>query len=417
MSKKTKGYSYIVVAIATWNMATLLFVFGAPNASAQNPEGIILCGIIKFQMYAGEHSVVRGMSSTNVFQLSLNQRGCWLMEIHPLYAKNSSMSGKVDTIYLSFDGTDTYFCHYTEAVTGLTNGQPSIVMTEPIDSRMQEAYVSEGNFPFCPFDNQARGNILWLAFCAGEYLYDTKTNTIPLPWIPARQNLLAFGFRVDADLSANLPHAPTHLEFLRDKRLDKADLAGELDRLELNKPFDDKWVESLKRDVLDRDNMYKDAAVAGELTPANFTNAYGFEVPLTFDFRVFIPTMIKSDHVRRLYSGMVTNIAVLSESVSFRPPISANMHVHDSRFRHRDNAHQLDEIIYPMATDGHWMATNDAILTTNYNDQLQWVSSKRFNYGHATLVRFIGTIVMALTAASLPIFFLWRFIRRKSRSS
>jgi len=253
-------------------------------------------------------------------------------------------------IYLAFDGTDTFFVRYREAVVDVNQ---NIIGRKPLGKSMPPAYISSGNYPFAPWEEQQRTHVLWLVFSAGKYLHDSSTNTMLLPWIPARWSLLSYGFRVEHKLSLTPPFAPQELQFIRDGAYDLASDHLEMERPELNSPSSDVWIEKWEKELQERREYWVNGFVAGKLESRNFTNQNGLAIPMAFSFKAFHPRW-KGNQLRHLFEGVVTNLASMPPGESFQPPIISAIRAEDSRFRFRDAKRALNGINYPLTATNKW---------------------------------------------------------------
>ena len=322
----------------------LVLVAGVFNGRAEN--GVTSSGILRETMLNG-NKVVRAESSTNEFSATITSSGKYFIEMRPIHRKGDPLYGKTDIMYLTFDGTDTYYCQYSEAIIDITNGRPAFVGTKSISDRRQWSYISAGNYPFSSFDSQSRTHILWLVYGSGQYIHDQTPQSIPLPWVPARYSLLSYGFRLHSMLSYEPPYIPTSLEFIRDSRLDLQDEKGERERPELDLPDDRAALVEWQSELQVRKIRWHDGAVAGQLKTGAFTNANVFNVPLEFTFNTFLP----SGKSRRTYEATITNIATKQihsgfSTNAFLPPVLSKLAVQDTRFRFRDQATNVNNIYY-----------------------------------------------------------------------
>ncbi len=336
----------------------IMFQVSIFNGLCQN--GIVGNGSLEVKFYDKNGKIISLISSVNEFRFSVESNGRWIVAVKPLPKTNDVMYGKEDTILMSFDGADTYYCRYSEAFLEIKNGRPQMTKTLPVTNIFNRAYISTGNYPFAPFDEQRRANALWLVFGSGKYINDSSSKTMPLPWFAARWNLLAYGFRTDSELSATPPYLPKKIKYLRDQNLDYDTLSGEKNRPELDQNSSAYSDDDLKEQFQNRKAQWQQGDVAGLLETANITNYDGISLPLSFTIKSFYP----GGKINRLYVGAITKISGMVSSETFRPPIIANLSVHDSRFRTRDNTHRLDKIIYVWKkSDGEdWPATNSAYL-------------------------------------------------------
>lgn len=326
-------------------------------------------GCLTETMFNGAISVP-SESSSNRFNATISQDGKFALEVRPIHQHGDFLEGKEDVIYMTYDGSDTYFCQYTEAVQGVTNGRPGIIRTEAITNRAQLAYISPGNYPFSPYDSQKRTHILWLVFGAGPMLHDSQPETMPLPWIPARWMLLSYGFSIKYELCANFPFFPSNLQFVRDSKLDFDSEIKEYNRPELDSHGQREWVSNWENELQKR-KQWRDGDIAGKLETGDFTNYAGFCLPLSFKFSTFI----RSGQIRRLYTVEVTGLETnqfddMASITNFHPPILADLYIADSRFRMHDSSRGINYIHYNLDHDKDWMPTNSASLEKLYANYL-----------------------------------------------
>jgi hypothetical protein len=338
----------------------LVLHMGVFKGRCESESGVTENGLLEVKYFDKSGQVISLVSSTNVFRASVDRNGRWMIEVHPIAAKNSIMDGKEDVIFMSFDGVDTFYCRYSEAFFDMKNGRPQITKTLPVSNMVNRAYISTGSYPFAPFDEQRRANALWLVFGAGKYINESSIKTMPLPWLAARWNLLCYGFRTESDLLTDPPYLPRKIRFIRDAKLDLESLSAEKNRPELDQNTSAYLDDDLKEQFKDRKERWIQGSVAGLLETANITNYSGITVPLSFTIKTFYP----DEKINRLYVGTITNVSDLLSSETFRPPFIANLSVHDSRFRYRDNTHRLDKIVYlwKKSDSETWPATNSQYL-------------------------------------------------------
>jgi len=320
---------------------------------------IIANGILEVEQYAGHNILIPDCCSSNTFRVTVDRYGRWAIQVQPIYKESDILFGRQDTIYMTYDGCDSYSCHYTEAVQGITNGYPGIIGIKPISKRNLRAYISSGNYPFSPDDNQKRAHILWIAFCSGSYIREGHTNTMPLPWISARSSLRAYGFCINYKLASHPPHPPQSLNFIRDSRLDLGELVSELKRYELDKSINNSMRMLFQEELDFRNSTYND----GDLRASYFANSMiitnDMSLPLSFSFDVYDYHSRAPGMVQRHYSGYITDIILSDSNESFRPPIYTTLTVFDSRFRDHDPSHQVDGIVYKLYPTNQW---NDKII-------------------------------------------------------
>ena len=131
---------------------------------------IVSSGFLNETTFNGKYS----QQKLHKFQATITDDGKWAFEVNPIHKTNDILFGKKDVKYMTFDGTDIYYCQYTEAVEGLRNGRPGIVNTRPIADQPQLAYISAGDYPFSPFDNDRQRFKFYGLFTALEDTYTTQ---------------------------------------------------------------------------------------------------------------------------------------------------------------------------------------------------------------------------------------------------
>jgi hypothetical protein len=321
------------------------------------------------------------------------------------------MYGKQDTYFLTFDGSDSYFCHYTEAVDGISNQRPAIVKTVPVQESDQTAYISAGNYPFAPGDSQKRAHILWLSLLSGMTTRESKTN-LPLPWIPARWDLMAYGFRWDCQMSDKFPFAPLKISFVRDSNLDFSDVEKEFSRPELNNANSDEWFKRWNGEIEER-NRWKDGMVIGVLDSNNFTNRNEVTIPLNSTLTVYVPKSKTLDKTRRMYSIEVESVADLADETAYRPLLMGKrILVDDSRFRSSSETHKTEEVYYKLKSDGAWKAKDDPELKALFGAFQRSSHTERIEPGHQGKIRIIAASAFLGGSILAALFLLKRFWRK-----
>ncbi len=338
-----------------WIFTVLLTTILLLMASLAGRAMVVSSGFLKVTTFSGGKPY-RPECSTNEIRAVIDSNGRWALEVRPLHPVGDMLHGKTDIIYLTFDGTNNYYCQYSEAIEGIKQGQPGIIGTTAITNQAQTGYISPGSFPFSPYDIQKRTQVLWLMYGAGQYIHDERLETMPLPWLTARYRLDAYGFRLKYDLSLNLPYIPITLEFVRDSHLDLSDEQSEYTRPELD--VDTIWFERLKNDLNLRKTKWQEGATAGVLKTLAFTNLDNFRLPLASEFRLFMP----NGDLLRLFELIVTNVAGSAAAETLTPPVLADVFVFDSRFRVRESSKVLDSINYHLTPGQSWESTNAASL-------------------------------------------------------
>lgn len=372
-----------------------------PTAFAGQPTGVTLRGFLDLQFFSAPGRRVLSMCSSNAFTASICTDGRYAFEVRPIYQTNNLMAGKEEAFYMTYNGTDTFFCHYTEAVQGFKEGRPAIVGTKPIEEAGQMAYVSAGAYPFAPYDPQSRCQFLWLAFGAGAYLRTAHTNDVPLPWIPARWNLLAFGFRWDCTAAERAPYTPSLIKFVRDTSLDLREPADEFRRPELVAPNADSWYKEWKGQLQDRLSRWEQGLLAGRFEAESFTNVNGLATPQSFTLKVFRPKSRSEDNVRRFYSAAATAVASLDPREPFLPPIlGKKLWVDDSRFAYSDKKRKVDEIYYSLAPNASWKSRDDPELQARFASARYSARSVLRSRNHDRNVRLIAVAALFLFSAA-----------------
>jgi hypothetical protein len=363
----------------------------------RSEDGASVSGYLIVKSFSPRGQLMSQWSSTNEFRASIARDGRYAVEIRPKYEKGE------DIIYLTFDGFDTYFVHYQKS----GDDKNSVYAKTP-------AYISEGNYPFSPWEEQKRANILWLVYGAGLYIHDSMTNnTMPLPWVPARWSLLAYGYRVEHELSPNLPYIPHQLRFIRDYALDLSSEDAEMNRPELDTASGDQWVAKWK-DELNTRNSFTNGFLDADINTDDFTNRNGVEIPLFFSWRDFNPHWLNGG-LRCQYNGIVTNVTDLSPSETFLPPVLGSLGVNDSRFRYRDAKRALDGINYRVTIATSWKPRNSPQLKEQFKAGLSGIGASPRNMpSEIRKKRLVAAAVVLFFALFLPVF-LYMVAKRNKR--
>lgn len=365
--------------------------------------GLKADGILTVNKFGGLGTPIPMWSSTNQFRASMSPDGRWSFEVRPTHEQG-------DVIYLSYDGTNTFFARYREAV---VDANQNIIARKPLELNVHPGYVNTGNYPFAPYEEQKRVHVLWLAYGAGKYLHDSATNNMILPWLPGRWSLLAYGFRIEYDLSVDPPYLPRKLEFIRDAGLDLSD-ESEMERPELELSSALSLIPNWKEQLQKRRSEWSNGFVAGKLQTSNATNSNGMLIPLTFSFTAHHPRWAKRfDQVRWRYEGTITNLASLAVGETFLPPIIAPLHVQDSRFRSRDATRAIDVINYVVTNS--WLPRDSVELQTRYKAALG-DTSPRVVYSSARSRRILVVLIFAVVSLSVPVILFRRAKKQQGRS-
>jgi hypothetical protein len=370
-------------------------------------EGLAASGYLSVIQFDGVGVPMPRWSSTNSFCVFIGSKGELRIEVSPVQEKD-------DTFYLTYDGTNTFFIRYRAAD---VDGNGDIIGRTPVEQKLNLAYVSTGNYPFVPWDEQKRAHILWLVFGSGIHFHEFKTNAIPLPWIAARWSMLSYGFRTEYELSPQFPYIPEHLEFIRDRHLDLANDALEMDRPELDVQSADSWIAKWKKELQDKRQFWTNGFVAGRLETRNVTNRNGLRIPLSFSFDAYHPKWtIKTKKLRWQYVGVVTNVSDLPIGESFQPPIKSLVHVQDSRFRFRDETRAVNDINYALNITNKWPPNNSQEMQAQLQSGLASREiSGRFIYQIERNKRLVVAAIFLFTTLSLPVFLFWRAFKQKHR--
>lgn len=390
-----------IFAIVTWGACQS--GFGGVRAG-----DIVADGLLTVTTYSGLGKPLQNWCSTNQFRVSIAADGRYRFEIRPLYETD-------DVIYYTFDGTNTFYVRYREAVVDVNQ---KVVDRKPVEKNVHPAYISSGNYPFVPWEDQHRPHILWLVFGAGKYLRDSSTNTMPLPWVPARWSLMSYGFRVEYKTSSAPPYHLREIEFVRDLKLDLFDDKAEMDRLELNAPSGEAWFPKWKKELQQRREDWVDGFVAGKLESGSFTNQNGLEIPQAFTFNAFHPKWLSQmKKVRWKYVGIVTNVfsSNLAPVETFQPPIVSVVQVEDSRFRFRDATRAVNGINYPL-TGKNWPARTSAEKEQEFQADINNPEFSARFYSAVPYKR-LGVLVFVIASFILPLFLYLSSKRRKRRSN
>jgi hypothetical protein len=383
-------------------------------------DAAILDGFLVTTFYSGgvtaDGEAQHNPGVTNDVRIIVSRDGRWAFESHGHHAVSDPMFGKKDAKYMTFDGTDCYFARFTEADIGMKDKRRgSFLGTTPITSKVNVGYLSKGNYPASPLDNASEKylQILWIGFGAGSAIHADPRKEIPLPWLSERTLLLAYGFRLEADLSDDPPYIAHHLRFMRDTNLDLPSFEAEINREQLDKPSDSR-MRLWKEDLEERKTRWTNGFVAGELRASNFTNWHGMTLPLAFVFDDFDPRLTASGKLADRYAGTITNVMDAPPGQSYQPEVLAQLKVFDSRIRFRDDKRQIDAMAY-MLPSNTWMSANDPRITQAFRNLLKDPDSARFPTAAIRSRRMVAIFVFVLLTLGLPIL-LYRHAQYKNKS-
>lgn len=381
--------------------AITLFLANLHIASCQQ-RGVEISGYLTVNRFGPNGNAISSVwNSTNYFRISLAADERWHIEVSPAHEEG-------DTMHMSYDGKDTFYVRYRVSTVDI---HQKIIGITPIDQKVNSAYISSGNYPFMPFEEQKRPHVLWLAYGAGSYLRNSTNNSMPLPWYPARWSLMAYGFRVESELFST-PTYVRSLKFIRDSKLDLASFEDELDRPELNTPSSDEDVSSKKADLESRKKYWVDGLVAGELKCLEFTSRNEIDFPKSFEFSEYYPVYAKK--VERRYKGEVTNVTDLPVGRTFRPPIIAPLGVDDTRFRNKKLG--VDDIHYALTNGAAWLANDADILAREFIAVGKGAAvSGRYVAKNVRSKRIMFAVLFASFALVLPVV-IYRFAVRRRQA-
>ncbi len=353
----------------------------------------------------GYHKEVPPWCSSNEFQVVVDPDGHWSIDV-------KSLTGSYYETYLTYDGTNIYDVCYSDSIVGLKYGRPAVVKTESFTNHFNRAIICGGGFPYDCMDMQARAQILWLAFGAGDYLHQEPTNSMPLPWARPRWNLLAYGFRIEYELGALTPYPIRTLTFTRSTTLDLPSEKAELGRPELNEG-DKSMYRAQEKQLQERKALWPDGFIAGNFEVFNYTNYDGLEVPLRFSLKVFSPELMSNDKLSQTFQGVVTNVVALTVG-SFSPPILSRLRVDDERPRFSSRKKKIDSVTYTLSPGKEWPAKDSqsvmrlfhAFFVAPWTDRTYYASQRTKRI--IVMAAFIGLSVL------FPIV-MYRMSRTRSR--
>jgi hypothetical protein len=346
-SFKTKLWSLVVVM--------LLSVWMLRGADVSE-QGVTLHGYMKqLDLMLGDtNRIYTGSSCTNRFMYSLWRDGRWAMEVHSQCGENSEVSA----VFMTFDGTDTYFVQYRQPIRYLDDGKGTNIDSRPFEQAVNKAHVCSSNYPYAYDDQSRRAQTLWLMLGAGDYLTRPSADSMPIPFLDPRINLKAYGWRVTHELAKGLPCFVKKMAFTRDPSLDKPDL-DELARPELmgngNETANVHFMNTLNE---------RKAIPAGfeicNIAADGLTNYHGVEIPTVVTLKRFMPPH-GNIRAQLLWMGVVevTNVASLTSDSPAYPPILGTLKVVDERIRFQDANRKLDQIVYFVDSKGKWSSKND----------------------------------------------------------
>ena len=371
-------------------------------------DAVSVSGYLTVLGLDGYHKAISAMSSSNEFQVLVCRDGRWATKVRSLTEEN-------DISYMTFDGADMHYVRYRNSVFGITNGRPGIIVTEPFTNHFNNACISAGGYPFVLFDEQARAQTIWLAFGAGSYLRDHPQKSMPLPWLFARASLLAYGFRIEYELSENAPFLVRSLKFIRSTALDLPD-AKELDRPEL-----DKGEESMQRaregQLQKRKTLWPGGFVAGIFQVSGSTNYHGIELPLRFSLQVFNPQLKNDDKLFRKFEGIVTNLTEADSSHFSLPPILSTLSVIDERRRYDGPTKKKTDTQYNLKPGDEWYSRDAPLFTNLFAAGLQSPASDKARYvsKHTKMTITLAALLLSLVLPVTIIIMLR--LKRKSSAS
>jgi hypothetical protein len=157
-----------------------LLIASVPGVTAQ--KGLRIGGTVSFASFRGTNRLVRAERPTYDFECVVGG-GKWA--ITSKFLKNAIER-------FSFDGTNVYRVLEYTALPSQENAPAAVPQSnESIDQLNSKKFLTISPGPL-PLGN-AGVNVLWLAFCSGDYL-KSSSRLIPLLMSDVRHNPTAFGY-------------------------------------------------------------------------------------------------------------------------------------------------------------------------------------------------------------------------------
>lgn len=318
-------------------------------------HGIRLQGDFNVTSYSLRKQVWPALSSSNAFEFCYEAGGKWRLIVFPRAAPN-------DRLYLSFDGTNSYYVKYVERFLGaeFRDGRP-VEEYQPLTTNgLHPATIFPDEYPIMSWDEQERVRVLWLCLASGGFLKRTAPKEMPLVWENPTTSLLSYGFQCDYVLDNYPPFAPTRMIFTRAHGLDLP-LERELDRPLLNAARTLSDVERMSAELENRRKLLPNGFVVGRVTVDSILKTNGFGTPSKFLCELFLPAQ-NGSMLSRSYRGEVKKVEPLPDGEALETPILSNLSVLDERFRYRDSKYSVDGISYKVAYTDPWPSSDSPKL-------------------------------------------------------
>lgn len=377
----------------------VIFIWSVSKVAA----GIHLTGTFDCTTFAPNGKLWMSMCSSNDFDAAFDDSRRWRLQI-------TTRDTNTDIFILTFDGTNLFYEQYVQKTLGpIVKGRPQVI-DAPIAAKTNFAAVSEGKYPWvCP-DDQKRTVALWLCLASGGYLHEMKTNDFPLPWEDPRKDLVAYGYRFEANFVDNALDIPNRITFIRSTDLDLP-FEEELNRSHLRAARDESGIVQYKRQLTDRKKLIPNGFVMG-LMEAVITNQNGFKIPSSFVFEDFLPNRVGEQRLSAKYTGKVLTVSIYGEQINHSAP-PAELSVMDLRFHYRDASRDVGYILYPVHKDDSWPDQNSPTLKQIYQTALaDPAASYRIRPFRQQLVR-ITILLGALTLGLVLPVILYKRGRKK----
>jgi hypothetical protein len=235
------------------------------------------------------------------------------------------------------DGTNVFYKADIHYPADIPNSPPLVAKnTGP----SKNVVVIPGIHPMGDFG----ANLIWLAYCSGDYLQSTN-RLLPLPGGEPRHDIRLFAVEDKTVLSASSPFLPANIEFLVNN-------ANAANATEYHLVF-----RSVKRKPIPLRGI--NGAFAASYMVEQFTNYSGWTIPAAFKYaQTNFPEGLKASGVGYFVAGTVTKI---SETTAPKPLLENGKpsFVEDTRFRHPDRL--VDSLRYTW-TNTTLPATNDPAM-------------------------------------------------------
>lgn len=368
--------------------------------SLEYTKGFVAEGSVSCRFFLNDGSIssdVR-LSSTDNYRIAVAADGRWMMTIWPKQSTN-------DVVIGSFDGTNTYAVYFnhddpTVRDHSHSNSRGSDSNGPSLSVKLHNAFVAPGPFPSYLEYNP---RMVWLTFCSFPYFESLKTNVMGLPWLNEKFELLAYGFRFEADFLDEKPHSPKNIAFIRAVGLDLLD-ENEIERPDLEYTREKALRETRLQHVWARKKLWPDGFHAGIFSTHDFASYGGYSLPHRSECKTYYP--LKTNEPNRIFTCSITNVFPLTEITAFQPPVRDLLGVLDARFVKADRQRVVDHINYELREGESWRSMDDPTLQTGFSSV--FAQAKRFSPTKQRLVKYSLVVACLVFAFILPLLLLKR---------